>query len=154
MYYNYYPTKEKRIKQGGYVDMSASPLYEFGFGLSYTTFEYSNLQISPESIGAAGNVSVSIDVKNTGNREGSEVVQLYINDVISSIVTPIKELKGFEKNSLDPGEKETVHFTLSPEDLAYVGLDMKPVVEPGEFKVMVGSSCEDIRVEGFLTVKN
>jgi len=81
-------------------------------------------------------------------------VQLYINDVISSIVTPIKELKGFEKISLDPGEKETVRFTLSPEDLAYVGLDMKPVVEPGRFDVMVGSSCEDIRVEGFLTVKN
>jgi len=154
MYYNYYPTKEKKVKQGGYADMSATPLYEFGFGLSYTTFGYNNLQISPDSIGKAGNVSVSVEVSNTGSREGSEVVQLYINDVISSIVTPVRELKGFKKISLNQGEMKTVSFTLSPEDLSFIGGDMKPVVEPGRFDVMVGRSCEDIRLEGFFTVEN
>ena len=152
MYYNYSPRKEGYIQKRGYVDMSPTPLYEFGFGLSYTTFEYSNLQITPESIGTAGNINVSINLKNTGERKGKEVVQLYINDVISSIVTPIKELKGFEKISLKPGEKKIVRFTLTPEDLAYVGKNMLPVVEPGTFDVMVGSSCEDISLRGSFEV--
>jgi len=157
IYYNYYPSKDWWINIGwskSYIDIPATPLFEFGFGLSYTTFEYSNLQILPESIGSAGNVSVSINVKNTGNREGSEVVQLYINDVISSIVTPIKELKGFEKISLHPGEKKSVRFTLTPADLSFTDENMKPKVEPGTFNVMVGSSCEDIKLRGSFEITN
>ncbi len=113
VYYNYKPSKEYWMEKGwgrAYVDMSASPLYEFGFGLSYTSFEYSNLQITPKEIGPAGEVYVSVDVKNTGKREGSEVVQLYIDDVISSMSTPVKELKGFEKVNLAAGETKTVRI--------------------------------------------
>src|SRR4030043_1935447 len=100
--------------------MSASPLYEFGFGLSYTSFGYSNIKIKPNVIGPAGEVLVSVDVKNTGSREGCEVVQLYIDDVISSMSTPVKELKGFEKVKLAAGETKTVEFRLTPEDLSFL----------------------------------
>ena len=151
------PSKEYWIKDGHgakvYVDMTASPLYEFGFGLSYTTFEYSNLQITPKETGPAGEIYVSVDVKNTGKREGSEVVQLYIDDVISSMSTPVKELAGFEKVSLAPGEKKTVKFKLTPEHLSFLDRNLEPVVEPGMFKVMVGSSSADIRLNGEFEVK-
>ncbi|MCK4966297.1 glycoside hydrolase family 3 C-terminal domain-containing protein [bacterium] len=153
MYYNHYPSKAHRKKHIEYIDMSITPLYEFGFGLSYTSFEYGNLNISRKEIGIAGDVEISVDVENSGVREGCEVVQLYINDVISSIVTPIIELKGFEKISLQPGEKKTVKFKLTPEDLSFIGENMKPVVEPGRFDIMVGSSSEDIRLKGSFEVK-
>ena len=133
--------------------MSAAPLYDFGFGLSYTSFEYSNLQITPEETGPAGDVYVSVDVQNTGKMNGDEVVQLYINDVISSLSTPVKELKGFEKISLAPGEKKTVRFRLSPEHLSFLDRNLEPVVEPGLFDIMVGSSSADIRLEGEFVVK-
>ena len=156
VYYNYMPSKEYWIKQGwgkAYVDMSALPLMEFGFGLSYTTFEYSNLQITPKETGPAGEVYVSADVKNTGKRDGSEVVQLYIDDVISSMSTPVKELTGFEKISLAAGEKKTVKFRLTPEHLSFLDKNLEWVVEPGMFKVMIGSSSEDIRLNGEFEVK-
>ena len=156
VYYNYKPSKEYWIKEASgksYVDMSALPLYEFGFGLSYTSFEYSNLQITPKEIGPAGEIYVSVDVKNTGKRGGNEVVQLYINDVISSMSTPVKELKGFEKLSLAAGEKKSVRFKLTPEHLSFLDRHMEPIVEPGMFKVMVGSSSEDIRLKGEFEVK-
>jgi len=146
-YYNYKPSKFMRMRRA-YVTMPLTPLYEFGFGLSYTTFEYNNLVITPSEIRPAGNVQVSVDVKNTGDRQGSEVVQLYIDDVISSMVTPIIELKGFEKIDLKPGETKTVHFTLKPEQLSFLDAHMEPVVEPGRFDVMVGSSSADIRLRG------
>jgi beta-glucosidase len=151
-YYNYKPSKFMRMEYA-YVTMPLSPLYPFGHGLSYTTFEYSNLNITPKESGPGANYTVSLDVKNTGNREGKEVVQLYIDDVISSMVTPIIELKGFEKVSLKPGEKKTVTFTLTPEHLKMLDAHMEWVVEPGKFKVMVGSSCEDIRLEREFSVK-
>jgi beta-glucosidase len=153
MYYNYYPSKVHRLRRG-YVDMNAEPLYEFGYGLSYTEYKYSNLQINPRETGSAGEVRISVDVQNIGNREGSEVVQLYINDVISSIVTPIIELKGFEKVFLKPGEKKSIVFTLTPEQMSFINDNMKPVVEPGAFDVMVGSSCKNIRLKGSFKVKN
>jgi beta-glucosidase len=148
VYYNYMPSKEYWVYgyHKPYVDMSALPLFEFGFGLSYTSFEYSNLQITPTEIGTAGEVYVSVDVKNTGKREGAEVVQLYINDEISSMSTPAKQLKGFEKINLAAGEKKTVRFKLTPENLSFLDRHMEPVVEPGMFKVMVGSSSKDIRL--------
>ncbi|MDD4191340.1 MAG: glycoside hydrolase family 3 C-terminal domain-containing protein [Mangrovibacterium sp.] len=151
VYYNYKPSKKFWLKEGyrkPYVDMSAEPLFHFGFGLSYTSFGYSRIQISPGKTGPAGEVHVSFDVENTGKRTGEEVVQLYIDDVISSVSTPVKELKGFEKVSLDPGEKKTVHFKLTSADLFLLDKDLDPVVEPGVFKVMVGSSSEDIRLSG------
>jgi beta-glucosidase len=154
MYYNYHPSKAFWMnRRGGYVDMPATPLWEFGYGLSYTSFEYSNLEITPEKTGPAGEVYVSVDVKNTGKREGKEVVQLYINDVISSMSTPVRELKGFEKISLKPGEEKTVKFKLTPEQLSFLDRHLEPIVEPGIFEVMVGSSCEDIRLKGEFEVK-
>jgi len=155
MYYNYKPSREYWLKErkGKYVDMSAFPLYEFGFGLSYTTFEYSNIQISPKEIGPEGVVHVSLDVKNNGNREGYEVVQLYIDDVISSMSTPVIELKGFEKLRLAAGEVKKVKFTLRPQNLSFLDRHLEPVVEPGIFKIMVGSSSKDIRLTGEFEVK-
>jgi beta-glucosidase-like glycosyl hydrolase/peptidoglycan/xylan/chitin deacetylase (PgdA/CDA1 family) len=156
VYYNYMPSKDYWINDGWakpYADMSPLPLWEFGFGLSYTSFEYSNLQITPEKIGPAGEVYVSVDVKNTGKRDGKEVVQLYINDVISSMSTPVKELKGFEKVSLTVGEKKTVKFKLTTEHLSFLDRNLETVVEPGTFDVMVGSSSGDIRLKGEFEVK-
>ncbi|MFC1542156.1 glycoside hydrolase family 3 C-terminal domain-containing protein, partial [Candidatus Latescibacterota bacterium] len=150
-YYNYKPSKKHWIERGwgkAYADMSALPLYEFGFGLSYTTFEYSNLRIEPKETGPAGEIKISMEVKNTGDREGAEVVQLYINDVISTVTTPVKELKGFEKITLNSGEQKTVMFTLTPEHLSLLDRNLECVVEPGTFEVMVGSSSEDIRLTG------
>lgn len=149
----YYNHSVSKAYWSGYADMSWTPLFEFGFGLSYTTFEYSNLQIIPKEIGPAGDVYISADVKNTGKREGNEVVQLYINDVISSMSTPIKELKGFEKLSLAAGEKKTVRFKITSGQLSFLDRNLEPVVEPGLFKVMVGSSSEDIRLKGEFEVK-
>jgi beta-glucosidase len=151
-YYNYKPSKYMR-REIAYVTMPLSPLFPFGHGLSYTTFEYSNLKIDPKESGPSAHYNVSVDVKNTGKREGKEVVQLYIDDEISSMVTPIMELKGFEKVNLKPGETRTVNFTLTPEHLQMLDANMKWVVEPGKFKVMVGSSCDDIRQEGEFEVK-
>jgi beta-glucosidase len=159
VYYNHMPSKAQWINHDNstyaelYVNDKIQPLFEFGFGLSYTEFEYSNLQITPKEIGPAGEVYVSVDVKNTGKRDGAEVVQLYINDVISSMSTPIKELKGFEKLGLATGETKTVRFKLKPEHLSFLDKNLEPVVEPGIFEVMIGSSSEDIRLNGKFGVK-
>ena len=157
VYYNYMPGKLHWMKNGwgkAYADLPSSPLWEFGFGLSYTKYEYSNLQITPDEIGQYGEVTVSVDVKNTGKRAGSEVVQLYIHDKKASVTAPIKELQGFEKVPLEPGEKKMVEFKLNHENLALYNRLMEPVVEPGVFDVMVGSSSKDIRLNGSFTVKD
>ena len=148
VYYNHSKNKWDR-----YVDMPSTPLYEFGYGLSYTTFEYSNLKIIPDKINPAGEAQIILDVKNSGKVKGDEVAQLYINDVISSVSTPVKELRGFTRISLEPGETKTVKFKILPEDLSLFDVNMKEVVEPGTFEVMVGSSSEDIRLKGKLEVK-
>jgi len=150
-YYNYKPAKFNRHWRA-YVTYPLTPLWEFGYGLSYTEFEYSNLQITPEVIDPNGNVNVSLDVKNTGDRAGKEVVQLYIDDVISSAVTPIIELKGFKKIWLEPGEKKSVSFDLTTYDLSLLNMSMERVVEPGIFDIMIGSSCKDIRLKGSFEV--
>jgi len=149
--YNYYPSKLHRFRIA-YVTYPLTPLWEFGYGLSYTRFEYSNLRITPKEIRPAGNVEVSVDVQNIGDREGKEVVQLYINDVISSVITPIRELRGFKKIFLKPNEKKTVTFTLKPRDLSFINFDLERIVEPGLFEVMAGSSCDDIRLKGSFKV--
>jgi beta-glucosidase len=123
-------------------------LYYFGHGLSYTTFEYGNLKINPSKQNANGNVTVSFDVKNTGAREGDEIVQLYTRDVVSSVTTYEKNLRGFARVHLKAGETKTVTFTLKPEDLELLDADMRWTIEPGIFKVMIGASSEDIRLNG------
>jgi beta-glucosidase len=149
------PSKDYWVERGWgrrYADMSAKPLWEFGHGLSYTSFEYSNLRIETPRVRRDGEVRLSVDVANTGARAGAEVVQLYIRDVLASVTTPVKQLRGFERVELKPGEKKTVRFTLRPQDLSLLDRSLKPVVEPGEFRVMIGRSSEDIRLRGSFVV--
>jgi beta-glucosidase len=151
VYYNYFPSKKYWLTKGWghpYADMNPNPLYVFGFGLSYTKFTYSNLIIEPKESGTAGRFMVSVDVKNIGQREGDEVVQLYIRDVISSVTTPVKKLVGFQKVSLKPGEAKTVTLTITSDQLAILDQNLRRVVEPGTFNVMVGSSSKDIHLAG------
>ncbi len=156
-FYNFKPTKGRwngdRMEESEYEDMPGSPLFPFGHGLSYTKFEYSNLNISPAQIGPWGEVQVSLDVLNTGQRQGAETVQLYVNDLVSSVTRPVRELKGFEKIVLRPGEKRTLRFKLGPEELSFLDRNLEPVVEPGIFRVRVGSSCDDIRLAANFEVK-
>ncbi len=156
-FYNFKPTKGRwngdRMQVEEYADMPGSPLFPFGHGLSYTRFEYSNLKISPAQIGSWGEVQVSVDVQNAGQRQGAETVQLYVNDLVSSVTRPVRELKGFEKIVLQPGEQRTVRFKLGRDELSFLDRNLEPVVEPGTFRVMVGSSCDDIRLSGNFEVK-
>ena len=122
-------------------------LYPFGYGLSYTTFEYSNLQVSPESGHQQGDVQVDVDVTNTGRRKGDDVVELYLKQLLSDVTVYDYDLRGFERVSLAPGEKKTVHFTLHPDDLAIMDKNMNWTVEPGKFRVMIGNSSEDIKLK-------
>lgn len=122
-------------------------LYSYGYGLSYTKFEYSNLQVSPEKENAQGDVQVSVDITNTGSRKGDEVVQLYLKDEVSSVTTYDYDLRGFERINLNPGEKKTVQFILHPDDLAILDKNMNWTVEPGKFQVMIGSSSVDIKLK-------
>jgi beta-glucosidase len=148
VYYNHTATSSRR----GYVDLPGTPLWPFGYGLSYTKFEYGKLEISPARIRPDGQVQVAVQVTNTGSRAGQEVVQLYVNDLLSSASRPIQELRGFEKVSLQPGETRRVRFTLTPEDLSYFDAEMRRVVEPGSFEVLVGASAADIRLKGSFDV--
>jgi beta-glucosidase len=129
-------------------------LYPFGYGLSYTTFEYKNLNINPTKQQTQGDIQVTVDIKNTGTQKGDEVVQLYIRDVVSSVTTYDTQLRGFERIALNPGETKTVNFTLRPSDLELLDKNMKWVVEPGLFEVLIGSSSEDIRLKGSFELKN
>ncbi|MFN2511087.1 MAG: glycoside hydrolase family 3 N-terminal domain-containing protein [Pyrinomonadaceae bacterium] len=134
-YYNRKPTAKR-----GYLFTSKEPLFPFGFGLSYTTFAYSKLNVSPAQIGPGGQAKVSVTVTNSGKRAGDEIVQLYIRDLISSVTRPILELKDFKRISLTPGESKTVEFLITPDKLSFLDLNMNRVVEPGWFDIMVGTS--------------
>jgi beta-glucosidase len=123
------------------------PLYPFGFGLSYTTFAYSNLKVSATKQNTQGDISVSVDVTNTGSRKGDEVVQLYVKDLVSSVTVYETQLRGFERISLNPSETKTLQFRLKPSDLELLDKDMHWVVEPGMFQVLIGASCEDIKLK-------
>lgn len=155
VYYNYPPSKKYWLEHAWgkpYVDMDSSPLYPFGYGLSYTSFEYGDLNITPEKTGLGGTITVSVTVKNTGSVEGGDVVQLYVNDPISSVSTPVIELKGFQKVWLKPGESKQVQFTLGPKELSLVNRHLERVVEPGDFEVMIGHNCKDIALRGSFTL--
>jgi glycosyl hydrolase family 3/fibronectin type III domain protein len=135
VYYNRRPTSFRSA-----LDETREPVWPFGFGLSYTTFKLANLKIDQPQIGIGGKARVSVDVSNTGDRPGDEVVQLYIRDVVSSVTRPTKELRGFERVTLGPGEKRTLTFVLGPAELSLIDRHMQRVVEPGRFEVMAGTS--------------
>ena len=138
VFYNYKPSARR-----GYLFDDVSPLYAFGYGLSYTTFAIEKVRLEKKTIRSNGSTRVMADVTNSGKREGAEVVQMYIRDVVSSVTRPVKELKGFQKVTLRPGETKTVTFNITPELLAFYDVNMKYVVEPGEFCIMVGNSSRD-----------
>jgi beta-glucosidase len=136
------PTDPEQKYKSRYTDSPNSPLYPFGFGLSYTTFAYSNYRQSADSVKFGEKLTVSIDVRNTGSRDGAEVVQLYVRDLVGSVTRPVRELKGFEKVALKKGETKTVSFTLSSDDLQFYGIDNQTKAEPGTFEVFVGGSSD------------
>lgn len=143
IYYNLYNTgrptdKDQNVFWSHYSDVEKTPLYPFGYGLSYTSFAYKNLKIAKSSFQKGEKIEISVDVTNTGNFDGKEIVQLYINDPAASIVRPVKELKGFELIELKKGETKTVHFTLTDKEIGFYDNDGKFLVEPGIFNVMVG----------------
>ena len=119
-------------------------MFPFGYGLSYTGFKFAALRLSAQGIRPDGSLTVTVEVENVGSRAGDEVVQLYIRDVAASVTRPVKELKGFQRITLQPGEKKRVEFTLGPEHLGFYNRMMRFAVEPGEFKVMVGSNSQDL----------
>jgi beta-glucosidase len=147
--YNHKPTG----RGDDYVDLTGMAAFPFGFGLSYTTFEYSDLSIEPATMGPAGTATVRCAVKNTGSRAGDEVVQLYIRDVLGSVARPVMELKGFQRVSLAPGASTTVTLAIGPDQLRMLDRDLKWIVEPGAFRIMIGSSSKDIRLRGEVTVQ-
>ena len=137
-FYNYKPSARR-----GYLFDDVSPLYPFGFGLSYTAFAFKNVRLERKKIRVGESTRLLVDVKNTGKRAGSEVVQMYVRDCVSSVTRPVRELKGFQKIWLRPGETRTVMLDLTPESLAFYDIHMKYVVEPGEFEIMAGNSSRD-----------
>jgi beta-glucosidase len=138
VFYNYKPSARR-----GFLFADVSPLFAFGYGLGYTTFEIKNIRLAEKKIRRNETTLVSADVTNTGKRAGTETVQLYIRDLVSSVTRPVKELKGFRKILLQPGETKTVTLEITPDSLAFYDVKMKYVVEPGEFEIMVGNSSRD-----------
>ena len=130
--------------RSNYLDVSNEPLYPFGYGLSYTTFDYGELQLSKTELQGDETLTATVEVANSGEYDGGEVVQLYIRDVVGSITRPVKELKGFRKVSIKQGETQTVSFDITPRDLKFYNYDLDYVWEPGEFEIMVGGSSEDV----------
>jgi len=139
---DYYYQKPSAKRE--YLGSTVKPLYPFGWGLSYSSFRYANLRLAPDTIGAQGETKVSVDVTNTSNRRGDEVIQLYIHDEVSSVTRPVKELRGFRRISLEPSETKTVELSLGPQDLSFLNREMHRVVEPGTFTIMIGGNSDDL----------
>jgi beta-glucosidase len=146
-YYNHKPSAERF-----YLFEEPGPLWAFGFGQSYTTFRYDPIKVHPARISTDGHATVNVSVTNTGKRAGDEVVQLYVHDVVASVARPVKQLRGFSRIRLKPGETKRLDFQLGPDDLALYDRDMKRVVEPGKFDIMIGASSADIRQRATLEV--
>ena len=146
--YNHKPTG----RGDDYYNLTGLPLFPFGYGLSYTTFEYSDIILSKGTISADETTTVRFTVKNTGSVTGDEVCQLYIRDMLASVARPVMELKGFQRIHLEPGETRELHFEIGPELLRMLDKDLKEVVEPGAFKIMIGASSRDIRLTTTLNV--
>lgn len=149
LFYNHKPTG----RGDDYLNLTGQPLFPFGYGLSYTNFKYSNLRISKKEITPNENVQLELDIKNVGNYDGDEVVQLYIKDLFASLARPVKELKGFKRIHIKVGETKRVNFKITPEHLEMLDQKLNKIVEPGEFRIMVGASSKDIRLRETLTVK-
>jgi len=147
LYYNHKntgrPGPETNVFWSHYTDEANSPLYPFGYGLSYTTFEYSDISLSDSTMHRSGSIEVSVTLTNTGSRAGSEVVQLYVRDLVGSVTRPVRELKGFEKVHLEAGQSKKVAFSLTASDLAFFTINNKWEVEPGDFTVFVGTNSRD-----------
>jgi beta-glucosidase len=135
--------------RSNYLDVSNDPVYPFGYGLSYTNFSYGDVKLSSSSIKAAQSLTASVNVTNTGSKDGKETVELYIRDVVGSITRPVKELKGFQKIDLKAGETKNVSFTISVNDLKFYNGDLKYVAEPGDFKVFIGGNSRDVKEAHF-----
>lgn len=148
VYYGHKPSGGRSQIRGDYVDLPAKPLFPFGHGLSYTRFDYANLELSAAEVPATGAVDVRVEVTNAGSSPGEEVVQLYVHDVAASVTRPVKQLKGFRRLTLAPGETARVSFHVDMSQLAFYDRDMVFVVEPGQVEALVGSSSEDIRLTG------
>jgi len=146
--YNHKPTG----RTDDYINLNGQPLYPFGFGLSYSRFEYSNLRFDKKQFAKNDSTKVYCTIKNTSQLDGEEVAQLYVRDLLSSLAQPIKQLKGFQRIFLKAGESKEVSFTITPESLKMLNGEMKWVVEPGEFRIMIGASSKDIRVRDIITV--
>ena len=146
--YNHKPTG----RGDDYNNLSGLPLFPFGFGCSYTNFEYEGLQLTRNHIGAGDSTSIHFTLKNTGTREGDEVVQLYIRDLLASVARPVMELKGFQRAHLLPGQTKEIIFWITPAMLSMLDKDLQTVVEPGDFRVMIGASSLDLRLKTTLTV--
>jgi len=153
IYYNHFNTgrpaenDSDRYYRSAYLDLSIYPRYEFGCGLSYTTFQYSNLQLNKKKINAKQLIEASVTITNTGKYDGEEIVQLYLHDLVSSIVRPVMELKDFRKIKLKAGESKTITFTIDKEKLSFYNQQLQWVAEPGEFELMIGASSRDIRLK-------
>ena len=158
IYYNHKntgrPGDENNRYTSKYIDLPLSPLYPFGFGLSYTTFEYSDLKLNKSKINLEDSILVSVNVKNSGNYDGEEVVQLYIQDLVGSVTRPVKELKGFKKILIKRGEEKTVVFKISEKDLRFTTADMEFNSEPGKFKVYVGTNSDDVLKSEFELIED
>jgi beta-glucosidase len=144
---------QKPSAKRGYLGSSTEPLFPFGWGLSYTTFKYANLRVAPDTIGSEGQTKVSVDITNTGAVRGDEVVQLYIHEKVSLVTRPVKELRGFHRVSLNPGETRTVEFALGPKELAYLNREMQRAVEAGTLEIMAGGNSVDL-ISASLNVVN
>ena len=140
--YNHKPTG----RGDDYTNLTGQPLFPFGFGLSYTSFDYTSLQLDKSVIKAGENLTLRFKLKNTGKYKGDEVVQLYLHDDLASVARPIKELKGFQRVSLEPSEEKEIQFIITPDMLTMLDINMKEVIEPGKFRIMIGSSSMDIRL--------
>jgi len=149
LYYNHEPTG----RGDDYINLTGQPLFPFGYGLSYTKFEYSDLTFDKKEITQDENITAKFKIKNTGKVDGDEVAQLYIRNIYSSIATPVIELKGFKRIHLAAGETKEVQFTITPDLLSMINKNLKRVVEPGDFKIMIGSSSKNIRLMNKIKVK-